>query len=143
MNLGHQFVLDQAERDDSVRAIVVTGPGRVFCSGADSRALEGHLARGAYDSRVSDEVAIPGYSVRPELDADFAYYPGLSKPVIAAANGAVADIGLVFACFADLCFAAAGAEFTTTHGKLNLPAELGLSWLLPRMIVITRTNECC
>jgi enoyl-CoA hydratase/carnithine racemase len=47
----------------------------------------------------------------------------------------------VIACFADLRFAAAGAKFTTAHGKLNLPAELGLSWLLPRMIGITRANE--
>jgi hypothetical protein len=47
----------------------------------------------------------------------------------------------VLACFADLRFASAGAKFTTAHGKLNLPAELGLSWLLPRMIGITRANE--
>ena len=43
--------------------------------------------------------------------------------------------------FADLRFAAAGAKSTTAHGKLNLPAELGLSWLLPRMIGLTRANE--
>jgi enoyl-CoA hydratase/carnithine racemase len=143
MNLEHRFVLDQAERNDSVRAIVVTGLGRAFCAGADSHALEGHVAHGAYDTRVSDEVATPGYSVRPEFDADFAYHFGLSKPVIAATNVAVAGLGSVLACFADLRFAAVGAKFTTAHGKLNLPAELVLPWLLRRIIGITRANECC
>ena len=141
MNTEYRFALEQAERDDNVRAIIVTGAGRAFCVGADSRALEGHVAPGAYDTGTPDDLAQPGYGVRPEFDADFAYHFGLAKPVIAAINGAVAGIGLVLACFADLRFAAAGAKFTTAHGKLNLPAELGLSWLLPRMIGLTRANE--
>jgi enoyl-CoA hydratase/carnithine racemase len=61
--------------------------------------------------------------------------------VIAAMNGPAAGVGLALACFADLRFAAAGAKFTTAHGKLNLPAEYGLSWLLPRMIGLARANE--
>ena len=77
-------------------------------------------------------LAKPGFGVRPEFDADFAYHFGLSKPVVAAINGPAAGVGLVLACYADLRFAAAGAKFTTAHGKLNLPAEFGLSWLLPK-----------
>jgi enoyl-CoA hydratase/carnithine racemase len=50
-------------------------------------------------------------------------------------------VGLVLACYADLRFAAAGAKLTTSHGKLNLPAEYGLSWLLPRLIGLTRAND--
>ena len=53
---------------------------------------------------------------------------------MAAVNGPAAGVGLALACFADLRFAAAGAKFTTAHGKLNLPAEYGLSWLLPRLL---------
>jgi enoyl-CoA hydratase/carnithine racemase len=141
MNTEYRFALERAECDQSVRAIIITGAGRAFCVGADSRALEGHVAKGAYDPGTPADIAKPGYGVRPEFDADFAYHFGLTKPVIAAINGAVAGIGLVLACFADLRFAAAGAKFTTAHGKLNLPAELGLSWLLPRMIGLTRANE--
>ena len=65
----------------------------------------------------------------------------MTKPVIAAINGPAAGIGLVLACYADLRFAAAGTKLTTAHGKLNLPAEYGLSWLLPRMIGLTRAND--
>lgn len=141
MHTEYRFALGQAEQDKNVRAIIVTGAGRAFCVGADSRALEGHVAKGGYDPGTPADIAKPGYGVRPEFDADFAYHFGLAKPVIAAINGSVAGIGLVLACFADLRFAAAGAKFTTAHGKLNLPAELGLSWLLPRMIGLTKANE--
>ncbi len=137
----YRWVLAEAERDPAVRAVVVTGAGRAFCVGADSRALEGHVAKGRYDSGTTDDLAKPGYSVRPEFDTDFAYHFGLTKPVIAAINGPAAGIGLVLACYADLRFAAAGTKLTTAHGKLNLPAEYGLSWLLPRMIGLTRAND--
>jgi enoyl-CoA hydratase/carnithine racemase len=88
-----------------------------------------------------DELANPGYGTRPEFDADFAYHFGLTKPVIAAINGPAAGVGLVIACYADLRFAATGAKLTTAHGKLNLPAEFGLSWLLPRLVGLTRAND--
>ncbi len=45
------------------------------------------------------------------------------------------------ACFADIRFAAAGVKLTTAHGKLGLPAEYGLSWLLPRLIGVSRASE--
>jgi enoyl-CoA hydratase/carnithine racemase len=137
----YRWVLAEAERDPTVRAIVVTGAGRAFCVGADSRALEGHVAKGRYDAGTTENIAKPGYGVRPEFDTDFAYHFGLTKPIIAAINGPAAGVGLVLACYADLRFAAAGAKLTAAHGKLNLPAEYGLSWLLPRMIGLTRAMD--
>ena len=124
-----------------MRVIVVTGSGRGFCAGADARALEGHVERGAYDPGLGDDVAMPGYGVRPEFDADFAYHFGIPKPIIAAVNGPAAGVGLVLACYCDLRFAARGAKLTTAHGRLGLPAEYGLSWLLPRLIGVTRAAD--
>lgn len=141
MHTEYRWVLEQADRDPAVRTIVVTGAGRAFCAGADSKALEGHVEKGHYDPGTPAEMAKPGFGVRPEFDADFAYHFGLTKPVIAAINGPAAGVGLVLACYADLRFAAEGAKLTTAHGKLNLPAEFGLSWLLPRMIGLTRAND--
>src|SRR5215510_9174402 len=141
MHTEYRWALDQAERDPSVHAIVVTGAGRAFCAGADARALEGHVEKGRYDPGTPAELAKPGYGVRPEFDADFAYHFSLTKPVIAAINGPAAGVGLVIACYTDIRFAAAGAKLTTAHGKLNLPAEFGLSWLLPRLIVLSRASE--
>ena len=84
---------------------------------------------------------MPGYGVRPEFDADFAYHFGIPKPIIAAVNGPAAGVGLVLACYCDLRFAAQGAKLTTSHGRLGLPAEYGLSWLLPRLIGVTRAAD--
>jgi enoyl-CoA hydratase/carnithine racemase len=131
----------EAEADDGIRMIVVTGRGRTFCVGADSQALEGHAQRAAYDDGLRGGEARPGYGVRPEFDHPFAFHFGLTKPVIAALNGAAAGVGLVLACYADIRFAVPGAKLTTAHGKLNLPAEYGLSWLLPRMIGLPRATE--
>ncbi len=47
----------------------------------------------------------------------------------------------MLACYCDLRWAAAGAKLTTSHGRLGLPAEYGLSWLLPRLIGLTRAND--
>ena len=141
MHGEYRWCIDRAEHDEAVRAIVITGNGRGFCVGGDSEALEGHVRKGGYDPGTSADLAEPGYGRAPEFDASFAYHYGLSKPVIAAINGPAAGVGLALACFADLRFAAAGVKLTTAHGKLNLPAEYGLSWLLPRMIGLTRAND--
>jgi enoyl-CoA hydratase/carnithine racemase len=141
MHTEYRWLLEQAENDPEVRVIVVTGAGRGFCAGADSSALETHVERGGYDPGTPPDLATPGYGVRPEFDADFAFQFGLSKPIIAAINGPAAGVGLVIACYADLRFAARGAKLTTAHGRLSLPAEYGLSWLLPRLIGVTKAND--
>ncbi len=141
MHTEYRWCLAQADADDSVRVIVVTGRGRGFCVGGDAEALQGHARKGGYDPGTPAPLERAGYGTDDRFDASFAYHFGLSKPVIAAMNGPAAGVGLALACFADLRFAAAGAKFTTAHGKLNLPAEYGLSWLLPRMLGLTRANE--
>ncbi len=141
MHAEYRALLARAADDVTVRVIVVTGSGRGFCAGADATALEGHVARGSYDAGVGDDLAMPGYGVRSEFDADFAYHFGIPKPIIAAINGPAAGVGLVLACFCDLRFAARGAKLTTSHGRLGLPAEYGLSWLLPRLIGVTRAAD--
>jgi len=141
MHTEYRWCLAQLERDEDVRVIVVTGAGRGFCVGGDAQALSGHVARGGYDPGTPPDLERAGFGRAPEFDASFAYHFGLHKPVIAAMNGPAAGVGLALACFADIRIAAAGARFTTAHGKLNLPAEYGLSWLLPRMLGLTRAND--
>jgi len=112
-------LLDDADADADVRAIVVTGSGTTFCPGLDTQRLsaaaaEGKLALGAR---------------RPQT------YPlRIRKPMIAAINGACAGIGLMQALNCDVRFAARGAKFSTAYARRGLPAEYGSSWLLPRLI---------
>ena len=141
MHTEYRFLLDHAERDARVRAILVTGAGDRFCVGGDSQALDGHSKSGGYDAGTPIALVTPGDPSYAPFREDFAYHFALSKPVIAAINGAAAGVGLVLACYADVRFAVPGAKLTTAHGPLNLPAEYGLSWLLPRLIGGSRATE--
>ncbi|NKC00431.1 MAG: enoyl-CoA hydratase [Pseudomonadales bacterium] len=137
----YRHLLAKADADKTVQVIVVSGRGRAFCVGGDSQALEGHSERGSYDPGTGGDLANPGYGVADEFDAAFAYHFGLTKPVIAAMNGPAAGVGLALACFADIRFAVPNVKFTTAHGKLNLPAEYGLSWMLPKIVGLGRAND--
>ncbi len=134
MHTEYRWCLDRAERDPGVRVVVVTGAGRGFCAGADFAALERNVEAGGYDDGLREPPAEPGYGVRPEFDHPFAFHFGMATPVIAAVNGPAAGVGLVLACFCDLRFAAAGAKLTAAAPRLGLPAEYGLSWVLPRLV---------
>jgi enoyl-CoA hydratase/carnithine racemase len=141
MHTEYRAAVAAAEADPEVRVLVVTGAGRGFCAGADAAALDLHVAKGGYDDGIREALATPGYGVRPEFDHHFAFHYGLRLPVIAAVNGPAAGVGLVLACYADVRFAAAGAKLTTAHGRLGLPAEYGLSWVLPRLIGLGRAAD--
>ncbi len=141
MSVEYLRAMAMAEDDPDVRVIVVTGAGRGFCAGADTAALGGMADAGAYDDGIREPPPQPGYGVRPEFDHAFAFHFGLSKPVIAAVNGPAAGVGFVLACFCDLRFAAKGAKLTTSFGRLGLPAEHGVSWVLPRIVGATRAAE--
>lgn len=141
MHTEYRYLLDQADKDPEVRVIILTGSGERFCVGGDSQALDGHAKKGGYDAGTPVDIITPGSREFPPFAEDFAYQFALSKPVIAAINGAAAGVGLVMACYADIRFAVPGAKLTTAHGPLNLPAEYGLSWLLPRLIGGARAIE--
>jgi enoyl-CoA hydratase/carnithine racemase len=141
MHTEYRWIFAQLEADPAVRVVVVTGTPPAFTVGADSQALSGHVQKGGYDPGVPADVANPGYGVRPEWDHDFAWHYGLRLPVIAAVNGACAGVGLVVACFCDLRFGAVGAKLTTAAPKLGLPAEYGLSWVLPRLVGVTQAAD--
>jgi enoyl-CoA hydratase/carnithine racemase len=119
-------LLDRAAADREVRAIVVTGAGTTFCPGLDSRRLE--QAAGPVGLRLEGRRS--------------QHYPlTIPKPMIAAINGACAGIGLVQALVCDVRFMARGARISTAYAKLGIPAEYGLSWLLPRLIGVERSLD--
>lgn len=121
--------LDQARDDNDVRAVIVTGAGRGFCSGADMDVLQGIGAAGGQT---------PNERMRDEHQT---YTLSMPKPVIAAINGACAGLGLVQACMADVRFAASGAKFTTAFSRRGLIAEHGLGWVLPKLVGPSRALD--
>lgn len=127
MSDGYRRALDDATADPGVRVLVLTGSGRGFCAGADLELLGGLAETGA---RV-------GGGDREPTQME----PAVPKPVIAAVNGPCAGLGFVRAMFCDVRFAAAGAKFTTAFARRGLVAEYGLSWLMPRLVGMSRSLD--
>jgi len=118
-------LLTEADNDDRVRAVVLTGAGRSFCPGVDSQRLDGIAGNGMdLTGRTSPSVT---YAFR--------------KPLIAAVNGACACLGLVQALMCDVRFAARGAKFATSFSRRGLAGEYGMTWLLPRLIGTERAMD--
>ncbi|MEM1333483.1 MAG: enoyl-CoA hydratase-related protein [Actinomycetota bacterium] len=139
MHAEFRSVMAALEHHDGLRAVIVTGTPPAFSVGGDSKALAAHVDRGGYDNGLPPEPATPGGGDR--LDADIAWQLGYRLPIIAAVNGACAGVSLALALFCDLRFVAADAKLTTAAPKLGLPAEYGMSWILPRLVGVARSND--
>ena len=142
MHTEYRWALAEAERDERRAGDRGDRRGaRVLRGRGHGRARRARRPRAATTRARRTTWPSPATACEPEFDHPFAFQFGMAKPIIAAINGPAAGVGLVLACFADLRFAAAGAKLTTAHGKLGLPAEYGLSWLLPRISGVTRAND--
>jgi enoyl-CoA hydratase/carnithine racemase len=129
--------MQEAERDQSVRAIVLTGAGRGFCAGADMSLLSNVAEKGLDETRRARALhASDGdrEGVRLDFQKKYSYFPAITKPVIAAIQGPVVGLGLVIALYCDLRFASDAARFSTAFARRGLIAEYGMAWMLPRLV---------
>jgi enoyl-CoA hydratase/carnithine racemase len=128
--------LDEIDRDDACRVVVLTGAGRAFCAGLD---LNGF----GDDERIETAGPIRGVFTRQGEIADLArrlHY--LRQPVIAAVNGAAAGGGLALVLASDIRLAAPSAVFAVSFITAGFSAcDIGLSWLLPRIVGAGRAHE--
>ncbi len=125
--------LKQVERDEAVRAVVVTGAGKNFCAGQDLQAfLE---RRNAPDAVTVREHLVNGYN------KVVAKIRTIEKPFIAAVNGAAAGAGLGICCACDLRYASELAKFRMAFIGIGLGPDSGTSFLLPRLIGFGRALD--
>jgi len=128
----------EAEHDQDVRVIVLTGGGRGFCAGADMSLLGAIAQQGLGDRGQESFLRNTNnggrQNVRPDFQKKYSYFPSLEKPVIAAVNGPAVGLGFIISLYCDLRFASDSARFGTAFAKRGLIAEYGLAWLLPRLI---------
>jgi 2-(1,2-epoxy-1,2-dihydrophenyl)acetyl-CoA isomerase len=115
----------QAERDDAVRVVVLTGSGRAFSSGADVT----EMAQGT-GMRTPEEV---GNVLRNEYMPILVRLRNMPKPVIAAMNGPAVGIGASFALACDIRIATPEAYLLEAFVNIGLAPDGGVSWLLPRL----------
>lgn len=141
--------MENAEQDDKVRVIVLTGAGRGFCAGADMSLLSAVAKRGLddrdLDDRGREQVLCDGANRRegaaPDFQKKYSYFPAIGKPVIAAINGPVVGLGLVITLYCDLRLASDASRFSTTFARRGLIAEYGMAWMLPRIIGIANALD--
>ncbi len=129
--------ISEAERDENVRVIVLTGAGRGFCAGADMSLLSTVAEKGLDEARralalqpASGNVA----GARKDFQKKYSYFPAVTKPVIAAINGPVVGLGLVIVLYCDIRLASDAARLGTAFAKRGLIAEYGMAWMLPRLV---------
>jgi 2-(1,2-epoxy-1,2-dihydrophenyl)acetyl-CoA isomerase len=119
--------IKQAERDEAVRVVVLTGSGRAFCSGADVT----EMAQGADGGmRTPEDV---GNVLRNEYMPMLTRLRTMPKPVIAAMNGPAVGIGASYALACDIRIAVPEAYLLEAFVNIGLAPDGGVSWLLPRL----------
>ncbi len=118
--------------DDDVRAVIFTGAGRGFCSGADLTGGGGDPKPPTQDDHLDDL----GWVGRQAL----AVY-GLDKPVIAAVNGVAAGAGMSIALACDMRVGSENSRFKTVFIERNLSPDSGMSFFLPRIVGYSRATD--
>ncbi|HXZ02629.1 MAG TPA: enoyl-CoA hydratase-related protein [Stellaceae bacterium] len=124
--------LAEAQRDDAVSVIIVTGAGKAFCSGGDIQGMGERRERTPLQRK--NELAAHVHRIPLTLES-------VDKPVIAAINGAAAGAGLDLALQCDLRYAAESARLGETYVRVGLVPGAGGTWFLPRLVGAAKALE--
>jgi 2-(1,2-epoxy-1,2-dihydrophenyl)acetyl-CoA isomerase len=130
MHADLMTALRQAERDAAVRALLITGEGKAFCSGQDLREIP-----------AEDAAGMIGQRLRAAYNPLVTKLRTLPKPVIAAINGVAAGAGLSLALACDLRVAGQSSRLDVAFARIGLIPDCGMTALLPRLIGQARAFE--
>jgi 2-(1,2-epoxy-1,2-dihydrophenyl)acetyl-CoA isomerase len=122
-----------AERDEAVRAIVLTGEGRGFCAG---EALNEDMVKSGQAPALGDTLRTFYHPLIEKMRA-------IEKPVVAAVNGTCAGAGVSLALAADLRLASDKASFIEAFVKIGLVPDAGGTFFLPRLVGLGKAMEMC
>ncbi|MDP6981304.1 MAG: enoyl-CoA hydratase-related protein [Myxococcota bacterium] len=141
MLAGLSEALVELDRDDDIRAIVVTGSGRAFCAGLD---LKDQAAGKGFDgesSQFGEGGVGPLASTIDLRDAPPSVLHNVEKPVICALNGGAAGYGMDLALGCDIRIASDKAKMSAAFTRRGVIPESGGTWLLPRIVGWSRAAE--
>ena len=130
--LMHQIIdaLDEAEKDDDVKVIVLTGAGKGFCAGGDIQYMD-ELENNVMLGR---QYIVDGVKVSEKIMT-------LKKPVVAMVNGVAAGAGFNLALACDIIFCDKRARFAQSFAKVGLIPDAGGTYLLPRVVGLAKAKE--
>jgi len=129
-------LFQEADRDDAVRVVVVTGAGKAFCAGAD-------LSSGgnAFDRSVQDGKEIPMREHRDGGGRVALAIFNCRKPVIAAINGHAVGVGITMTLPMDIRVVAEDAKIGFVFSRRGVIPEACSTWFLPRVVGISKASE--
>jgi 2-(1,2-epoxy-1,2-dihydrophenyl)acetyl-CoA isomerase len=125
-------IADALDHLDSARALLITGEGRAFCSGADLQARGGAATIGASG---------PYGALTRSYNPTMIKLSKLNVPIITAVNGPAAGIGCSLALCSDFAIAGKSAYFLQAFVNIGLIPDGGASWMLPRLIGKARATQ--
>lgn len=121
----------RCDEDPAVRAIVLTGAGRLFCAGGDLQSF----------AELGDGIGAGLKEMTAYLHAAISRLARGEAPVVVAVNGAAAGAGMSLAAAGDLVIACESAKFTMAYTAAGLSPDGSSTWFLPRLIGLRRTQE--
>ncbi len=131
-------VFGEADRDNQVRAVVVTGAGRAFCAGMEMQPEDGGHVFG-YDDAEGEEP--PVETIRDSGGEVSLAIFNCRKPVIGALNGAAVGVGITMTLPMDFRLAAEGAKIGFVFTQRGLTPEACSTWFLPRAVGMQKALE--
>lgn len=116
--------------DPDIRAVVITGEGRLFCAGGDLKSFS-----------AADDISSYIRETATFLHVAMSRFSRMDAPLIAAVNGAAAGAGMSIACASDLVLAGESARFTMAYTRAGLTPDGSSTYFLPRIVGLRRALE--
>jgi len=121
----------RCDEDASIRAVLLTGAGGIFCFGGD---LKHFVAEGEHIGPLIKEITT-------YLHSAISRFTRMQKPLVVAVNGIAAGAGVSLSALGDVVLAAQSATFTAAYTAAGLSPDGGSTYLLPRLIGMRRAQE--
>ncbi len=133
IQMARELMLAAMECDEraDVRAVVLTGAGKMFCAGGDLKSFAAY----------GDELATRLKEITTYLHAATSRFSRMDAPLVVAVNGMAAGAGMSLAVAGDLSLAGESAKFTMAYTAAGLSPDGSSSYFLPRLIGLRRTQE--
>jgi 2-(1,2-epoxy-1,2-dihydrophenyl)acetyl-CoA isomerase len=127
--------LAEIDADDRVRGVILTGAGKSFCAGGDISGMQERL------QAAPEQVAGNGWRRQKRTHRSIQLLHGMSKPTIAAVNGAASGLGCDLALACDFIVAAKSAMFSMSFVNRGLVPDGGGMYFLPRRVGLARAKD--
>jgi 2-(1,2-epoxy-1,2-dihydrophenyl)acetyl-CoA isomerase len=130
----------ELDEDESVRAILLTGEGKMFCAGGDLGAMD-EAGKSGKAGEAGNRTAAYLKELTTYLHAAISRFARMRAPVVTAVNGTAAGAGFSMMCATDMAIAAETAKFTMAYTGAGLAPDGSSTYFLPRIIGQRRTFE--